>query len=227
VWPRGQPGRSCWQQADTSSEGPKCPSARVLHGLGALAKPGAKRQTQAGVAGWPDFDPDFAEEPGLIEPYLSAIQVRPRMMKGNCFLVRFAGDFVIGESAREFRRAVSNLKREAPASGAPARGERFVVSCPGWRLGPHGARYTLVYCAGRDFRSSLRTPDPGAGARRFLAEDACRDTALFPLIQPAHRRQSPTGPTVNQFYVFATSARCAQTFSKALTYWSVNSGACP
>ena len=43
--------------ADTSSEGPKCPSARVLHGLGALAKPGAKRQTQAGVAGWPDFDP--------------------------------------------------------------------------------------------------------------------------------------------------------------------------
>ena len=61
--------------ADTSSEGPKCPSARVLHGLGALAKPGAKRQTQAGVAGWPDFDPDFAEEPGLIEPYLSAIRV--------------------------------------------------------------------------------------------------------------------------------------------------------
>jgi hypothetical protein len=42
--------------------------------LGALAKPGAKRQTQEGVAGWPDFDPDFAEEPGLIEPYLSAIQ---------------------------------------------------------------------------------------------------------------------------------------------------------
>ena len=39
----------------TSSEEPKCPSARVLHGLGALAKPGAKRQTQAGVAGWPDF----------------------------------------------------------------------------------------------------------------------------------------------------------------------------
>ena len=62
--------------ADTSSEGPKCPSARVLHGLGALAKPGAKRQTQAGVAGWPDFVPDFAEEPGLIEPYLSAIRVR-------------------------------------------------------------------------------------------------------------------------------------------------------
>jgi hypothetical protein len=55
VWPRGQPGRSCLQQADTSSAGPKCPSARVLHGLGALAKPGAQRQTQAGVAGWPDF----------------------------------------------------------------------------------------------------------------------------------------------------------------------------
>ena len=56
--------------AGTSSEGPKCPSARVLHGLGELAKPGAKSQTQAGVAGWPDFDPDLAEEPGLIEPYL-------------------------------------------------------------------------------------------------------------------------------------------------------------
>jgi hypothetical protein len=42
----------------------------MLHGLGALAKPGAQRQTQAGVAGWPDF----AEEPGFIEPYLSAIQ---------------------------------------------------------------------------------------------------------------------------------------------------------
>jgi hypothetical protein len=30
---------------------------------------GAKRQTQEGIAGWPDF----AEEPGLVEPYLSAI----------------------------------------------------------------------------------------------------------------------------------------------------------
>ena len=60
--------------ADTSSERPKCPSSRVLHGFGALAKPGAKRQTQAGVAGWPDFDPDFAEEPGVTEPYLSAIR---------------------------------------------------------------------------------------------------------------------------------------------------------
>jgi hypothetical protein len=49
---------------------------RVLHGFGALAKPGAKHQTQEGVAGWPDFEPDFAEEPGLIEPYLSAIQGR-------------------------------------------------------------------------------------------------------------------------------------------------------
>ena len=40
--------------------------------------PGAKRQTQEGVAGWPDFDPDFAEEPGLVEPYLiSAIRVSP------------------------------------------------------------------------------------------------------------------------------------------------------
>ena len=55
---------------DTSSEGPKRPSARVLH-VGALAKPGAKRQTQEGAAGWPDFDPGFAEEPGLVEPYLS------------------------------------------------------------------------------------------------------------------------------------------------------------
>ena len=63
--------------ADTSSEGPKCPSARVLHGFGTLAKPGAKRQTQEGAAGWPDFDPDFAEEAGLIEPYLSAILVKP------------------------------------------------------------------------------------------------------------------------------------------------------
>jgi hypothetical protein len=62
--------------AETSSEGQKGPSARVLHGLGALAKPGAKCQTQAGLAGWPDFDPDFAEKPGLVEPYLSAIRVR-------------------------------------------------------------------------------------------------------------------------------------------------------
>jgi hypothetical protein len=49
----------------------------VLHGFGTLAKPGAKRQTQEGAAGWPDFDPDFAEEAGLIEPYLSAILVKP------------------------------------------------------------------------------------------------------------------------------------------------------
>jgi hypothetical protein len=60
--------------ADISSEGPKCPASRVLQGFGALAKPGAKRPTQAGVAGWPDFDPDSAEEPGFIEPYLSAIR---------------------------------------------------------------------------------------------------------------------------------------------------------
>src|ERR1035437_7246172 len=77
VWPRGQPGRSCLQHADTSSAGPNCPSARVLHGLGAWAKPGATRQTQEGVAGSPDFDPDFAEESGLIEPYLSAIPPCP------------------------------------------------------------------------------------------------------------------------------------------------------
>jgi hypothetical protein len=49
----------------------------VLHGFGALAKPGAKRQTQEAAAGWPDFDPEFAEEPGLIEHYLSAIRVKP------------------------------------------------------------------------------------------------------------------------------------------------------
>ena len=64
--------------ADTSSVGPKRPAARVLHGFGTLAKPGAKRQTQAGVAGWPNFDPDFAEEPGFIEPYLSAIPACPQ-----------------------------------------------------------------------------------------------------------------------------------------------------
>ena len=59
--------------ADTSSGGLKCPFSPVLRGFARLAKPGAKRQTRAGVAGWPDFDPDFAEVPGLIEPYLSAI----------------------------------------------------------------------------------------------------------------------------------------------------------
>jgi hypothetical protein len=48
-----------------------------------LAKPGAKRQTQAGIAGWPGFDPDFAEEPGLIEPYLSAILVFTPL-QGSC-----------------------------------------------------------------------------------------------------------------------------------------------
>jgi hypothetical protein len=52
--------------ADTSREGPKLPSSRILQGFGALAKPGAKGPTQEGVAGWPDF----AEAPGLTEPYL-------------------------------------------------------------------------------------------------------------------------------------------------------------
>jgi hypothetical protein len=60
--------------ADTSSGGLKCPFSPVLHGLGRLTKPSAKRQAQEAVAGWPDFDRDFAEEPGLIEPYLSAIR---------------------------------------------------------------------------------------------------------------------------------------------------------
>ena len=63
--------------APTSSGGLKCTFSPFLHGLGGLAKPGAKRQTQETVAGWPDLDRDFAEEPGLIEPYLSAIRVRP------------------------------------------------------------------------------------------------------------------------------------------------------
>ena len=65
--------------ADTGSGGLKCPVAPVLQGFGRLAKPGAKRQTQEGVVGWPAFDPDFAEEPGLIEPYPSAIRVEPRV----------------------------------------------------------------------------------------------------------------------------------------------------
>ena len=60
--------------APTSSGGLKCTFSPVLHGLGRLAKPGAKRQTQETFAGWPDLDRDFAEEPGLIEPYLSAIR---------------------------------------------------------------------------------------------------------------------------------------------------------
>ena len=54
--------------APTSSGWLKCTFSPVLHGLGRLAKPGAKRQTQEAVAGWPDLDRDFAEEPGLIEP---------------------------------------------------------------------------------------------------------------------------------------------------------------
>ena len=61
--------------APTSSGGLKCTFSPVLQGLGRLAKPGAKRQTQETVAGWPDLDRDFAEEPGLIEPYLSAIPI--------------------------------------------------------------------------------------------------------------------------------------------------------
>ncbi len=59
--------------ADTSNGGLKCPFSPVLHGVVRLAKPGTERQTQAGGAGWPDFDPDFAEVPGLIEPYLSLL----------------------------------------------------------------------------------------------------------------------------------------------------------
>ena len=40
------------------------------------------RVSQAGVAGWPDFDPDLAEEPGLIEPNLSAIRCRVEELGG-------------------------------------------------------------------------------------------------------------------------------------------------
>jgi len=58
---------------DTSGREQNAPLLVFFMGFCALAKPGAKRQTQEGVAAWPDFDPDFAEEPGLIEPYLSAI----------------------------------------------------------------------------------------------------------------------------------------------------------
>ena len=69
--------------AHTSSGGLKCTFFPVLHGLGRLAKPGAKRQTQETVAGWSDLNRDFAEEPGLIEPYLSAIRVKPELLKDS------------------------------------------------------------------------------------------------------------------------------------------------
>jgi hypothetical protein len=62
--------------ARTSSGGLKRPFSSVLPGLGRLTKPEAKRQTQATVAGRPDFDRDFAEEAGLIGPCLSSIQSR-------------------------------------------------------------------------------------------------------------------------------------------------------
>ena len=70
MWPRRQPGRSGLQQPTPLVEGEDAPFLR-------WAKPGAQRPTQAGAAGWPDFDPDFAEEPGLVEPYLSAIRDGP------------------------------------------------------------------------------------------------------------------------------------------------------
>ena len=85
VWPRGQPGRSCFQQPTPVAGELKCPFSPVLHGFARLAKPGTERPTQAGVAGWPDFDPDFAEVPGLIEPYLSAIRpVFSTVAGGGC-----------------------------------------------------------------------------------------------------------------------------------------------
>jgi len=52
--------------------------------LAGWQSPGAKRQTQEGVAGWPDFDPDFAEESGLVEPYLSTIR-----FKSCCNQIKF------------------------------------------------------------------------------------------------------------------------------------------
>jgi hypothetical protein len=55
--------------ADMRSGGLKCPFSPVLHGFARLARPGTERPTQEEVAGWPDFDPDFAEAPGLIEPH--------------------------------------------------------------------------------------------------------------------------------------------------------------
>ena len=67
----------------TSSGGLKCIFSPVLHGLGKWAKPGAKRQTQEAVAGWPDLDRDFAEEPDLIEFYLSAILSGIRVRRGG------------------------------------------------------------------------------------------------------------------------------------------------
>ena len=60
--------------ADTSSGELKCPFSPVLHGFARLAKPGTERQTQEEVARWPAVNPDFAEAPGLIEPYLSPIR---------------------------------------------------------------------------------------------------------------------------------------------------------
>ena len=73
VWPWGQPGRSCWQQPTPVARGQNAPLLVFFMVWGALAMRGAKRQTQEGGAGWPNFDPDFAEEPGLIEPYLEPV----------------------------------------------------------------------------------------------------------------------------------------------------------
>jgi hypothetical protein len=63
VWPRGQLGRPLLAAADISSGGRKCPFLVFFMVLAGWPSPGAKRQPQEGGAGWPDFDPDFAEEP--------------------------------------------------------------------------------------------------------------------------------------------------------------------
>src|ERR1019366_3980866 len=79
VWSRGEPGRSCLQQPTPVARGQNAPLLVFFMVWARGQKPGAQRQTQAGIAGWPGFDPDFAEEPGLIEPYLSAIPVKPQI----------------------------------------------------------------------------------------------------------------------------------------------------
>ena len=46
VWPRGQPGRSCWQQPTPVAKGAKCAYSRVLHVLEALNQRRGRHSTR-------------------------------------------------------------------------------------------------------------------------------------------------------------------------------------
>ena len=130
-------------------------------------------------------------------------------------IVVFVRDF---EAAKRFYKEQLQLplvqESMAIMEFFPGNGATLGVS-----LAMHEAAYPLV---GRHTGITLQVKG---------IDELCRDLAKagveFAEPRAAPAGGQPAGVTQSRGYAFANSSRCAQTFSKALTYWPTSSGTSP